>query len=125
MEPSVINSVISEYIVPVIKKDGIFQVYRDCPTPNKGNRCHGIAQCLDGPPPEYKRSYRCGACQTEYTYDELAYIPLPKGRGNLSEVFGKNTIMYLPRISQIWRKPVVYTMWGDLHRFPAILVVDS
>ena len=75
MEPSVIDAVIPEYIVPVLKKDGVFQVYSECPTPYKGKRCPGIVECLDGPPPEYKRSYRCGACQTEYTYDELAWRP--------------------------------------------------
>ena len=75
MEPSVINGIIPEDIAPVMKKDGIFQVYTDCPTPYKGNLCTGVVQCLDGPPPEYKRTYRCGACQTEYAYKELSWRP--------------------------------------------------
>lgn len=75
MDQRLIAAIIPEYIVPVIKKDGIFQVYTECPTPYKGNRCIGIVQCLDGPPPEYKRVYRCAACKTEYEYDELTWRP--------------------------------------------------
>ena len=71
----VIDGIIPEDIVPVIKKDGVFQVYTKCPTPYKGNPCTGIVQCLDGPPPEYKRVYRCSACQTEYTDEALTWRP--------------------------------------------------
>lgn len=71
----VIDGVIPEDIVPVMKKDGVFQVYTECSTPYKGNPCTGIVQCLDGPAPEYKRVYRCGLCQTEYKYEELMWRP--------------------------------------------------
>lgn len=75
MEIGAINSIIPEDIVPVIKKDGVFQVYTECPTPYKGNPCTGIVQCLDGPAPEYKRVYRCSACHTEYTDEALTWRP--------------------------------------------------
>lgn len=71
----VIDGIIPEDIVPVIKKDGVFQVYSECPTPYKGNSCTGIVQRLDGPAPEYKSVYRCGLCQTEYTYEALTWRP--------------------------------------------------
>ena len=71
----VINGIIPEDIVPVMKKDGVFQVYTECPTPYKGNPCTGIVQCLDGPALEYKRVYRCSACHTEYTYETLTWRP--------------------------------------------------
>ena len=72
---SVIGPVIPKDIAPVIKKDGVFQVYTDCPSQYKGEPCIGTVECLDGPPPEYKRIYRCGTCQTEYLYEELAWRP--------------------------------------------------
>ena len=72
---SVIDPVIPEDIAPVIKKDGVFQVYTDCPTQYKGEPCIGTVECLDGPAPEFKRTYRCGLCHTEFPYDELSWRP--------------------------------------------------
>ena len=71
----VIDGIIPEDIVPVIKKDGVFQVYTECSTPYKGNPCTGIVQRLDGPAPEYKSVYRCGLCQTEYKCEALTWRP--------------------------------------------------
>lgn len=63
---------------PVIEKDGILQVYTDCPKwhRSKGPKCEGYVQeSLGGPGPEPITVYRCNRCNTEYSYDELHWRP--------------------------------------------------
>ena len=74
MEP-VIDGVIGENIEPVIKKDGVFQVYTDCPNRHKASQCSGSVESLDSPAPEFRRVYRCELCHTEFEYDELSWRP--------------------------------------------------
>lgn len=44
----VIDAVVAEDIALVIKKDGVFQVYTDCPNQYKGDPCIDFVKRLDG-----------------------------------------------------------------------------
>ena len=58
---------------PIIMKDGIYQVYTDCPRtfPDYG-KCEGYVQeSLGGTGSEPTTVYRCNECNTVFTRDEL------------------------------------------------------